>query len=54
MNLTIIDFKAFWNGRPQMKRLGYFGQAFHSFGLNAVQVARIDKLRAQGRLEHAK
>lgn len=49
MQLTKEDFKAFWNGRPQMKPLGYLGQAYHSFGLDAVTVARIDKLRAQGR-----
>lgn len=48
------DFKAFWAGRPQMKPLGYLGRAYHSFGLTAVTVARVDKLRAQGRLEHAK
>lgn len=51
MNLTTIDFKAFWNGRPQMKPVNYIGRAYHSFGQTAVTIARIDKLRAQGRLE---
>lgn len=53
MQLTLEDFKAFWAGRPQMKPLGYLGRAYHSFGQDAVTVARIDKLRAQGRLEYA-
>lgn len=52
MNLTNIDYKAFWQGRPQLKSIGYTGLVGNKFDQTAaLAIARIDKVRAQTRLE---
>lgn len=50
--LSIENFKAFWQGRPQLKSIGYIGVVGNKFGQTAaLAIARIDKVRAQTRLE---
>lgn len=52
MNLTSADYKAFWQGRPQLKSIGYVGVVGNKFDqTTALAVARIDKVRAQIRSE---
>lgn len=50
--MHIDDYKAFWQGRPQLKSIGYIGVVGNKFDQTAaLAVARIDKVRAQTRLE---
>lgn len=52
MNLTNTDYKAFWQNRPQLKPIGYIGVVGNKFDQTAaLAIARIDKVRAQTRLE---
>lgn len=52
MNLINADYKTFWQGRPPLKPIGYIGVVGNKFDETAaLAIARIDKVRAQTRLE---